>query len=83
MTGELEKRRQEWYNYGKKTEEVPYGMLNEGFRSLQGIPDDFCSAEDPKDRIALWEERTNALENLPYWLRPRFIDPDNCPPSTD
>jgi len=36
---------------------VTWGMMNEGFQSLPGIPDDFCSAEDPRDRVKLWNER--------------------------
>ena len=36
--------------------EATWGMIAGDFRSLQGIPDDFCSAEDPKDRIKLWNE---------------------------
>lgn len=41
---------------------ITWGMLNEGFQSLPGIPDDFCSAEDPRDRAELWEQRKPRLE---------------------
>lgn len=34
-----------------------YGMILEGFQSLPGIPDDFCSAEDPEVRARLWQVR--------------------------
>ena len=60
MTDELKRRRQKWYAKGKRPEEVTYGMLEEGFRSLSGIPDNFYSAEDPKDRAALWNKKTAA-----------------------
>lgn len=36
--------------------EATWGMIAGDFRSLPGIPDDFCSAEDPKDRIILYRE---------------------------
>ncbi len=36
--------------------EANWGMIAGDFRSLQGIPDDFCSAEDPKDRVSLWND---------------------------
>ena len=60
---ELEKRIQEWKDKGKKESEITYGMLNEGFTSLGGIPDDFYSAEDPEDRIRLWNERSSYRQN--------------------
>jgi len=53
----LEKRIGEWKAMGKTPEQITYGLLNEGFQSLPGIPDDFCSAEDPRDRAELWNER--------------------------
>ena len=37
-------------------EEVTWGMLCEGFQSLDGVPDSFYSAEDPADRQRLWYE---------------------------
>ena len=39
----------------KKEEEITYGMLIDGFQSINGIPDDFYSAEDPADRARLWD----------------------------
>ena len=53
---EVERNRQYWLEQGKKAEQITYGMLSDGFRSLEGIPDEFCSAEDPKDRAELWRE---------------------------
>ena len=54
---DLENRLSEWKASGKSREQVSYGMLNDGFQSLSGIPDDFCSAEDPADRARLYQER--------------------------
>jgi len=62
---ELERNRQYWRDQGKKAEEITYGMLCDGFRSLSGIPDDFCSAEDPKDRAQLWSSYQSQQNN--YW----------------
>lgn len=55
MTKTLEERFQAWEVAGKKREEVTYGMLGDGFQSRRGIPDNFYSAEDPADRVKLWE----------------------------
>lgn len=60
---ELERRREYWASLGKKPEEITCGMLEEGFRSISGIPDDFCSAEDPDHRAKLWEERRPRVES--------------------
>ena len=60
----LEKRIGEWKAMGKTPEQITYGMLNEGFQSIQGIPDDFCSAEDPRDRAELWEQRKPREGNM-------------------
>lgn len=54
---ELQKKRKYWVEQGKLPEEITYGMLSEGFQSISGIPDDFCSAEDPDHRRTLWDER--------------------------
>ncbi len=53
---ELERNKQYWISQGKREEEITYGMLCDGFRSLSGIPDDFYSAEDPEDRARLWSQ---------------------------
>ncbi len=58
---ELEKRINDWKVQGKKESEITWGMLNDGFQSLSGIPDDFCSAEDPADRIELWGKYKQSL----------------------
>ena len=47
---QLEERIDEWKDKGKREDEITYGMLNDGFQSLGGIPDNFYSAEDPADR---------------------------------
>ncbi|MDP1694545.1 MAG: hypothetical protein Q8L34_03315, partial [Candidatus Woesearchaeota archaeon] len=52
----LEDRFREWEARGRKKEEITWGMLNDGFQSIQGIPDDFYSAEDPADRVNLWHK---------------------------
>lgn len=36
--------------------EATWGMIAGDFSSILGIPDDFCSAEDPKDRIRLYQD---------------------------
>ena len=56
---ELEKNKKFWKNQGKKPDEITYGMICDGFRSLSGIPDDFYSAEDPLDRVKLWNKHNN------------------------
>ncbi|MEK6855442.1 MAG: hypothetical protein AABX73_04435 [Nanoarchaeota archaeon] len=53
----LDKRIEDWKSKGKSEEEITWGMLDQGFRSISGIPDDFYSAEDPDARVRLWEER--------------------------
>jgi hypothetical protein len=63
---ELEERRKYWLSQGKQPEQITYGMLNNGFQSISGIPDDFCSAEDPADRERLWEERRPRKERDSY-----------------
>ncbi len=35
-------------------ERTTWGMRQEGFQSIGGIPDEFYSAEDSSDRVALW-----------------------------
>ena len=62
----LEEKMNEWLEKGKKSEEITQGMFCDGFQSISGIPDDFCSAEDPEDRARLLEER-----------RPRTYESDN------
>ncbi len=53
---ELEKRINDWKVKGKKESEITWGMINDDFKSLSGIPDDFYSAEDSEDRIKLWNQ---------------------------
>ncbi|MSR86028.1 hypothetical protein EXS74_01375 [Candidatus Woesearchaeota archaeon] len=36
---------------------MTWGMIYEGFQSLEGIPDNFYSAEDPEDRRRLWNNK--------------------------
>lgn len=55
-SNELERNRKYLTKQGKKPQEITYGMLCDGFRSLSGIPDDFCSAEDPADRARLYND---------------------------
>lgn len=42
-----------------------YGMILEGFQSTPGIPDTFCSAEDPAERARLWQERCACVDDIP------------------
>jgi len=51
---QLKERKQYWIDQGKRLEQITYGMLGDGFSSIPGIPDEFYSAEDPKDRARLW-----------------------------
>jgi hypothetical protein len=51
---ELEKRIEKCKDKGKTAEKITWGMLNDGFTSLSGVPDEFYSAEDPADRQKLW-----------------------------
>lgn len=60
---ELERQRQYWENQGKQPTEITYGMLCDGFQSLSGIPDDFYSAEDPADRVRLWNQHRPQTRN--------------------
>ena len=53
---ELERRMDEWKARGYERDRVRWGMLCDGFQSISGIPDDFCSADDPEDRRKLWEK---------------------------
>ena len=62
----LDKKLKEWIDQGKKPHEITCGMLSEGFQSLAGIPDDFCSAEDPADRIRLWNQRSKPYVHDSY-----------------
>lgn len=57
---DLQTRIAEFKSQGKDESQITYGMLNDGFKSLSGIPDDFCSAEDPSDRVKLWNERSKS-----------------------
>lgn len=58
----LKRRIEDWKAKGKKENEITYGMVNDGFQSIAGIPDNFYSAEDPADRARLWEEHQQ-MEN--------------------
>ena len=58
----LKARQQIYLDAGKTPENITYGMLCEGFESLGGIPDEFMSAEDPADRVTLWNERQGENE---------------------
>lgn len=53
----LEEKVRAWEAAGKNREEITYGMLCDGFQSIEGIPDDFYSAEDPADRAELWRQQ--------------------------
>ena len=53
---------EEEYTDKNSRPKITYGMMLEGFRSLPGVPDDFYSAEDPADRIKLWEEHLKNQE---------------------
>lgn len=56
MKNKLEERIKEWKTIGKNDNDITWGMLCDGFQSLAGIPDDFYSAEDPADRVKLWNK---------------------------
>ncbi|MBS3147111.1 hypothetical protein J4471_05460 [Candidatus Woesearchaeota archaeon] len=51
----VDDRINEWVSKGKIPNEITWGMLCDGYRSIVGIPDDFYSAEDPADRVTLWD----------------------------
>lgn len=72
----LEKRIKEWEATGRKKEEVTYGMLGDGFKSISGIPDDFYSAEDPGDRSELWHE--HRMKNDPVYEREQYSKKGWC-----
>jgi len=57
----LEEKVKELEAAGKKREELTYGMLCDGFQSVAGIPDEFYSAEDPADRVMLWQNYNRQL----------------------
>jgi len=59
---DVEARIRKWEAKGKAREEITWGMMCDGFRSIHGIPDEFQSAEDPSDRIRLWEELNQNTE---------------------
>ncbi|MFH1711111.1 MAG: hypothetical protein ABH840_02250 [Nanoarchaeota archaeon] len=48
--------------------EATWGMISGDFRSLSGIPDNFYSAEDPRDRERLWEEYQDRMQNQRFLL---------------
>ena len=50
----LDERVIEWKEKGKSEGEITYGMLCDGFQSIEGMSDDFYSQEDPADRGKLW-----------------------------
>jgi hypothetical protein len=64
----LEERFQAWEEKGKEGEKITYGMLGDGFQSIRGIPDDFYSAEDPTDRVGLWDRYGMEYQKEQYRL---------------
>lgn len=71
MTKTLQERIDAWKEHGKRDDEITYGMLGDGFRSIAGMPDDFYSAEDPADRSELWHkyQMENDVEYAKDWYR--------------
>lgn len=67
----LQERIDGWKERGKREDEITYGMLCDGFQSLRGIPDEFYSAEDPADRVRLWEGYQLENERESYRARGR------------